>query len=209
MGKRHRWLISGLMTAVIMLAAVSPALAAPVQAGFDVWPSQTTNEVRKAWTIKFTMPVDKGSVKGNYVYLTDDSNRHLNTSLVLSADGAEVKVTPLFDYAQGMEYRLHIANGLTGKNGTMQLSKQIVVPFTYIFRSKMTISDDYSSFLTNLKLNATTDVAMVKANGLEMHYEGNNAFSLGLVGLTQGSMVTVQAFNSSGQVIETQKYTIQ
>lgn len=209
MAKGAKWFLSGFMTVSLILATVSPALAAPVQSGFEVWPSRVTNDIRKAWTVKFTAPVDKASITGTSVYLTNDNNTPLNVSLVPSADGTEVKVVPLFNYTENTEYRLYIAGGVTSQNGLFKLAKPIVVPFTYLVNSKMLISADYSSFLTNLKVFATTDVAMVKANGLEMHYEGNNSYSLGLVGMKQGSVVTVQAFNSSGQVIDTQKYTIQ
>ena len=194
---------------LIVIGAV-PAQATAVPAGFDSWSLQATTDTKKVWTVNFTLPVDPSTVNNSRFYITDDNNQAVKTTLVQSSDGTSVKVNPTKAYTVGAKYWLFIAGGLTANSGKNTLTQPIAVPFIVAAENSkiIQVSGAYSSLLTSFTVVTSPDVYKVKVNQKELLYQGNNTFSLGMTGLKTGSIVTVYAYNSSGKLLESQKYTI-
>jgi kumamolisin len=98
-------------------------------AGFDVWPLRTTTDTKKVWTVKFSAPVDWNSMTSSCIYVADDSNQSVSTTLTPSSDVASVQVSPVNEYTIGKEYWLYITNRVTVNSGSQNLSKPVVMPF--------------------------------------------------------------------------------
>lgn len=204
-----RSFISLLIICLLMAGAV-PAGAASIPAGFDSWPLQGTTDAKKVWTIKFSLPLDSNSVNRSNIYVTDDSNRSVSTSLVRSADGTSVQVKPSSAYTVGKKYWLFISGGLTAANGKNALAQPIAAPFLVAEENSkiIQISASHSPLLTSFTVLTSADVFSVKINSKNMIYQGNNTYTLGMTGLKTGGTVTVYAYDSKGKCLKNQKYTI-
>jgi hypothetical protein len=192
------------------MAGAVPASAATIPAGFNSWPLQTTTDTNKVWTVKFNLPVDPSTVNGSRIYVTDDNNKPFNTTVAPSTDRTSVQVMPTSAYIAGKKYWLFIAGGLTASSGKNTLTQPIAVPFIVAAGNSkiIQVSDSYSSLLTSFTVVTSPDVFTVKINSQVMIYQRENTYSLGMSGLKTGSIVTVYAYDSSGKLLESQKYTI-
>ena len=195
---------------LILFFTTSSVPAATLPSGFNAWPTKTTDNMKKTWTIKFNMPVNPATITSSNIYVTDANNQRVDTVLTPSPDGGTVDVTPIKAYTTGKEYRLFVARGLTSAKGSSSLSPQIVVPFAVARNNTklILISNTSSSLLTNFTVVASPDVHSVNINQTAMHYQGNNTFTLGVTGLTPGNVVTVYAYDSSGQPLESKPYSV-
>ena len=198
-----------LLICLIMAGAV-PAQAATIPAGVNSWPLQSATDTKKVWTVKFNMPVDASTVNSSRIYVTDDSNQPVNTTLARSSDGTSVQVVPSSAYIVGKKLWLFVTNGLTASSGKNVLTQPIAVPFIVTAGNSkiIQITESCSSLLTSFTVFTSPDVFTVKINSKGMIYQGNNTYSLGMSGLKTGSIVTVYAYDSSGKLLGSQKYTI-
>jgi hypothetical protein len=62
----------------------------------------------------------------------------------------------------------------------------------------------FSSLMSTIQINVSEAVTSVKANGITMHYEGSNKYSLATAGLKLGDKITIVAYGIRGE--ELQKY---
>jgi kumamolisin len=100
-------------------------------AGFDVWPLRTTTDTKKIWTIKFSAPVNWNSMTSSCIYVADDSNQPVSTTLTPTSDVASVQVSPVNVYTIGKKYWLFITNRVAANsgNGSQNLSSPVAMPF--------------------------------------------------------------------------------
>lgn len=150
---KKTWWTAWLLATTLLLLSVSSVYAATstMNAGFKIWPTKTTTEVNKVWTISFNAQLLSTSVNSNTVYVTDSKQSKVSTTTKLSPDGLTVTVTPSKAYAAG-DYNLYITNGLTSW-ASVQLSEMIIVPFTVIVPSTypgsvslvVTVTDDFKA----------------------------------------------------------------
>ena len=188
---------------------VAPAQAATIPAGFNTWPQETTTDTHKVWTVKFSAPMDLNTVNSSNIYVTDDNNLPVKTTLTRSADGASVQVSPVSPYIVGKKYWLFMTGGITTNSGKQYLSKPGAVPFMVLPDSKISsVSDGYSSLLTSFTVVTSLEVCRVKINQSDMIYQGNNIYALGMTGLKQGAKVTVNAYDGKGYLLQSQIYTV-
>jgi len=132
---KRTWLIAWLLATTLLLLSVSPvfAVSSSASAGFKIWPTKSTTEVNKVWTIAFNIPLLSASVNSKSVYVTDSKQSKIPTTIKLSTDGLLVSVIPSNAYTDG-DYNLYITNGLTGLDN-VPLGEMIIVPFTVIVPS--------------------------------------------------------------------------
>ena len=192
-----------------LLLWVAPAQAATVPTGFKTWPQETTTDTHKVWTVKFSTPMDLNTVNSDNIYVTDDSNLLVKTTLTRSEDGASVMVSPNNAYTVGKKYWLFITGGITTNGGKQYLSKPGAVPFMVVSDSKISsVSHSYSGLLTSFAVVTSPEVFRVKINQTDMLYQGNNNFALGMTGLKLGDNVTVSAYDSNGKLLQSQIYKV-
>lgn len=193
-----------------MLIWVAPAQAATVPAGYTTWQMQTTTDTHKVWTVKLSAPMDSAGVNKANIYVTDDNDKLVSTTLSLSSDGLTVQVKPVSAYLAGNKYWLYINGDITFNGGKQHLAQSIVMPFmiTTAGTEIYSVSDSYSSLFSNFSVVTGPDVFSVKINSTNMIYQGNNSYSVGMVGLKQGSKVTVYAYDSSGKLLQSQVYIV-
>ena len=208
--KRFHLTLGVFLAAIMVLAASWPAQAAPIPAGYNVWQTITTDNPQKTWTISFNMPMDANTVTNSNIYILDDNGQRLTSTVSLDDSGMAASVAPSSAYAPGEEYRLYITSGVASNKG-VKLANQVIVPFVLrdLNKNINMIDSQWSSFVTNLTVVTGPGVYWVKANGISMIYEANGVFSLGMTKLSKGDTVTVQAYDSSGKLLETQKYIVQ
>lgn len=200
---------SVLLMMVSLLVWAVPVQAATVPTGFETWPQQTTTDTHKIWTVKFSAPMDLDSVNINNIYVTDDNNLPVKTTLTRSSDGSSVQVIPVNAYIVGRQYWLFMTGAITTNNGKQYLSKPGAMPFTVTADSKISsVSDKYSDLLTSFTVITSPDVCSVKINQTEMLYKGDNNFRIGMTGLKQGANVTVYAFDGKGILLQSQIYKV-
>lgn len=193
-----------------LLVWVVPAQAATVPDGFNTWALQTTTNTRKAWTVKFSAPMDPTELNNSNFYMTDDNNKPVSTTLTQSTDGASVQISPVYAYSAGNKYWLFITGGITFEGGKRHLTKPVAMPFMVTLPNSMisSVTDSYSSFLTSFTVSTSPDVFSVKINQTSMLYQGNNVYGLGMTGLKQGSRVTIYAYDSNGKLLQSQIYIV-
>lgn len=70
----------------------------------------------KTWTIKFNHPINPQSINNTNIYMTDSSNKTIDTLefSMLNASSVQIKNTVPYDAG---EYCLHITNSVTSQNG--------------------------------------------------------------------------------------------
>lgn len=203
--------VFSLLLICLLMAGAVPVGAASIPAGFDSWSLQGTTDKKKIWTVRFTLPLDIKSVNRDNIYITDDSNNPVNTTLTRSTDGTSVQVKPSTAYTVGKKYWLFIGGGLTADNGQNALTQPIAAPFLVADEDSkiIQISTGHSSLLTSFIVLTSGDVFSVKINNKNAIYQGNNTYTLGISGLKTGGTVTVVAYDSKGKSLANQKYTIE
>lgn len=206
-----RNIIAWLITALFLTGTSFPVGAATIPAGFDSWALQGTTDAKKVWTVRFSLPLDVNSVNQNNIYVTDDNNNAISTSLACSDDGNSVQVKPTGAYKVGQKYWLFVGGGLIADNGKNALAQPIAVPFLVAEENSkiILISAGKSSLLTSFTVLTSGDVFSVKINSKNMIYQGNNTYTLGMTGLKTGGTVTVNVYDSKGKSLASQKYTLE
>lgn len=201
--------LSILVVMFSILIWIAPANAATIPVGFSTWTEQTTTDTQKAWTVKFNAPMDIQTMNNNNIYVTDDSNVLVKTTLTRSTDGASVLVKSVSAYTVGKKYWLFMTGDIATNSGNRQLTKPLVMPFVVTLPdSKITAWHTYSSLFTSFTVVTNPEVCTVKINQSEMIYQGHDIFELGMTGLKQGATVKVYAYDSDGKLLETQTYTV-
>jgi hypothetical protein len=213
MMKRKGYLLSILFAFALLFTMTTSTLGATDEV--DVWSTKTITDSQKVWTIAFSQPFKESTIKSSTVYVEDEKYRLVYTDVTLSDDRKSIIVTPRNAYQENTSYRLNITNDVASEKGK-KLEKGIVLPFTLKGSTDTTTTGDAISKVTlsskNFAIMVTAisndTVNKVTANSKEMHYEGNNTYSIGLTGLTPGDTVKIQAYDTSGKRIYSKDYTV-
>lgn len=92
---------------------------------------RTIKDPLKSWSITFTAPVNKGTVKKQNFYIIDERQKKLQTKLRLSNDESKVTIIPESPYKEGVQYFLYVkGNVKTGKSTF--LNEHTVLPFKLV-----------------------------------------------------------------------------
>ncbi len=72
------------------------------------------------------------------------------------------------------------------------------------------IKVDVNSMVSNITVRTSNFVAVVKVNGRNMHYQGNNVYELAVPGVKRGDNIKIEAFSSyeRGSLIETINHNV-
>ena len=165
---KRTWWLAWLFATTLLLLSVSTVFAATSTTGFTIWPSKTTTEVNKVWSISFDSPLLSTSVNNNTVYVTDSKQTKVATTIKLSTDGFSVTVTPSKAYVNG-DYNLYITNEITSQTG-VKLGGMIIVPFTVVVPTLINGA--------NIVVTATDDLKSGKLGDLSgtLSIEGPNGY---------------------------------
>lgn len=68
----------------------------------------------KVWNINLKNSIPKTDVSDSSIFVLDENQKKVSTTLALSADGKQVKVTPTNSYAPGHSYMLYIIGSANG-----------------------------------------------------------------------------------------------
>ena len=150
--------------------------------------------------------------------LKTNSYRFVFTDITLSNDKKSIIVTPKDFYKENITYKLNISKDVLSEKGK-KLEKDIVLPFvlngtdenldpgmTKEAISSVTITP--SAYASRVTAISNDTVNRVTANSKELHYEGNNTYSLGLIGLSSGDNVKIVAYDLNGKRIFSKKYKV-
>lgn len=216
MGKRAWW-VALILSAIIFLLPVSSVFAVTTAPGFTTWPSTTTTEVNKVWTITFNTLLLNTSVNSNTIYVKNSKQEKVATTVKLSSDGLSVTVTPTKAYTDG-EFHLYITSGIMSR-ASEKLSEQIIVPFVVIGAltptvvvtpdlSILDVQSNFNSVVTVFEVNTAPNVYRVDVNKTKMQYSGNSTYTAGVYGAKLGSTITFEAYNQDGKLLQTYKYQL-
>lgn len=207
---KNTWWVALLLVTIMLLLPASSVSAATSTAGFTTWSAQTTNDVKKVWTISFKSPFLNTSVTSNTIYVKDSKQVKIAATIKPSTDGLSATVTATKAYTAG-DYNLYVTDGITSRSG-VKLGEQIILPFTVIVTPAVTpivdVQSVFNAFVTDLTVTTTPNVCKVNVNNITMRYAGDNTYNTGLYGLKQGSTITVQAYDQNGVLVQTYKYLL-
>lgn len=221
MGKKTWW-VALLLSVAIFLLPASTAFAATTTSGFTTWPTTTTAEVNKVWTITFNTPLLSTSVNSNTIYVKNSAQAKLATTIKLSTDGFSVTVTPNKAYTIG-NYNLYITSGLKSI-ASEKLSEQIIVPFSVVVAGTSPVIDNpvvdnpelsiidvqslFNSLVTNFEVKTAPNVYRVEVNNIAMRYSGDSTYDAGVYGVKQGSTIIFEAYDQDGKLLQTYNYQL-
>ncbi|WP_228551002.1 Ig-like domain-containing protein [Sporosarcina cascadiensis] len=172
------------------------------------FPSQMVENLNKSWKIKFSQPVHSESLDASQIYILDGT-RKIPTTLQRLDGGYTVEVKPLQPYQPGKTYHLEVLPTIKSESGKF-LSSKTSMPFEIADPSAaiQSIKHVAGEGLYNFKIKARSDVYNVKINDVDLHLTGWNEFSHTFLNLKAGSTVSIRAYSSTNQILETKSYTI-
>lgn len=215
--EKKTWWVALLLSAIIMLLPVTSVFADTTTLGFTTWPAKTTTEVNKVWTITFNTQLSSTSVNSQTIYVKNSKQQKVATTVKLSTDGFSVTVTPTKAYTTG-NFNLYITSGVTSRTSE-KLSEQINIPFAVLDglnppavltpgQPIIEVQSLFNSYVTDFEVKTAPNVYRVEVNNITMLYSGNSTYSAGVYGLKQGSIITFEAFDQAGKLIQTYKYQL-
>ena len=173
------------------------------------WSLQMTEDVNKAWKVRFNMALDTKSVQKSSVYVTDGKTTH-STSLKLLENGKLIEVTPSTRIILETEYRIMITTDVKSKNGkSLKSAVEVLFEVTDANAKLKSIKSTNDKTITSLIVVTSNEVFDLKINNESLRYTGNNTYELVLFGQKAGTVLTIYAYDVDGKRIETKKYTIQ
>lgn len=198
-----------LITLSIMICLTTAAYAGPGNP--KIWQAQTSSDASKEWSVKFNMALDPATVNADTVYVKDEDGTFHSVDLSLSEDQTVIKIKPNTPYSPDHSYNIYITDGVAAITGKY-LKQPVVIPFTISNTSTgkaiVSVNSVYSTFVTAITVTTYPNIYKVTANSKEMHYEGNNTYTLGIAGLSIGDTVIIRAYDANGKLIESLKHTI-
>lgn len=101
-----------------------------LQKDYTKWPDQTTTDVNKVWNVKFNNAVNSSTINSDNVYIYNNFQRKLKSSVWLDPDSKTIHVSvPSGTYQTGQSYTLVIDSGVSTLNGK-KIAKPVVMNFT-------------------------------------------------------------------------------
>ncbi|MBY0122295.1 Ig-like domain-containing protein [Bacillus sp. S/N-304-OC-R1] len=117
-----------LLLIVLLLVMFPGILVGQASIKKVVLDERTIKDPLKSWSITFTEPVNKGTIKEQNFYIIDGNQKQLKTKLKLSADESKVTITPETSYKVGVQYYLYIKGNVKSGNNAF-LNEHTVLPF--------------------------------------------------------------------------------
>lgn len=164
-------------------------------------------DAKKVWRIKFNKNIDESSMLSN-IYIVDGSNNKISTNLKLLSDKKTVELSPIKEYEVNKSHKIYV-NDIKGENGE-RLSKQVVYSFKLeeLNGNDISIKTNISTLLTYIQINTSKEVFKVTVNNIEMKYEGNNNYALGLSDIGVGKKVIIQIFDKNNKLLDKKEHVI-
>ena len=97
------------------------------QTEWKTWESKYDIALDKTWTVEFNKILDAATVKGSNIYVTDQNNQVVSTSLY-QQNNKKVRVIPTKNYQSEHTYILWI-KGLKAEGGSL-LGENVKMEFT-------------------------------------------------------------------------------
>jgi hypothetical protein len=162
---------------------------------------------KKVWCIKFNKNIDESSMPSN-IYIVDGSNNKISTNLKLLSDKKTVEISVIKEYEVNKSYKIYV-NNIKDEKGK-ELSKQVIYSFKLeeLSGNDISIKTNISALLTYIQISTSKDVFKVTVNNVEMKYEGNNNYALGLPNIGEGKKVTIQTFDKNNKLLEKREHII-
>lgn len=172
----------------------------------------TITESDKPWTISFNAEVDFNQATKDDITLTSATGEELNLTYSISEDLKNITVKPLQPYTFGTTYTLVVSKNVKSMEGK-QLASNASIQFTLQGNYIQNITTQLSSWVTNVKVQGNRSVSKMTVSfngGPEevLLVSSNYLFQRGFLGLAAGDPLTIRAYNSLGEIIETQNYVI-
>ncbi|MCB2289301.1 hypothetical protein LGK97_05925 [Clostridium sp. CS001] len=164
-------------------------------------------DAKKVWRIKFNKNIDESSMLSN-IYVVDSSNNKIGTNLKLLSDKKTVELSAIKEYEVNKSYKIYV-NDIKGENGE-RLSKQVIYSFKLeeLNGNDISIKTNISTLLTYIQINTSKEVFKVTVNNIEMKYEGNNNYALGLSDIGVGKKVIIQIFDKNNKLLDKKEHII-
>lgn len=112
----------------------------------------------KAWSIKFTQPVDKLSLDNSSIYIKDTKFNIIDTTFQLSEDYKTVNILPTSNYSPGHSYSLYVTNRVKSTS-SYSLTNPTCMTFT-IDVDAIKVSDSYNNQSIELKKSDTLELTL-------------------------------------------------
>lgn len=164
-------------------------------------------DAKKVWCIKFNKNIDESSMSSN-IYIVDGSNNKIDTNLKLLSDKKTVEISAIKEYEVNKSYKIYV-NNVKGEKGD-KLSKQIIYSFKLeaLNGNDISIKTSTSALLTYIQISTSKEVFKVTVNNIEMKYEGNNNYALGLPNIGEGKKVIIQIFDKNNKLLDKKEHII-
>ncbi|MBP2242378.1 hypothetical protein J2Z40_002952 [Cytobacillus eiseniae] len=82
----------------------------------------------KSWTVTFTQPINKGTLKKQNFFIKDENKRQVKAALSLSNDERKVTITPESPYKKGVTYYLSVKGNVKSDQNEF-LTEHTILPF--------------------------------------------------------------------------------
>lgn len=99
--------------------------------------------------------------------------------------------------------------GGSGGGGTNTNIPTPTVPSVTDGQAIGNVKVNFSTLMSTVEIDVSNKVTSVKANGNQMHYEGNNKYSFATAGLKLGDKITIIAYDIKGSVVQKYETTVQ
>lgn len=96
---------------------------------YDVKDKSASVEVNKVWKLKFNKELNSSTVNSTNIYVEDESNNKVYTTVSLSSDNKTITITPHSNYVQGKKYHIIVKNDVKSNDGK-KFKKPVKVNFT-------------------------------------------------------------------------------
>lgn len=173
--------------------------------------AQPIDDPMKPWTISFNKEVSNQPQNLQSVYIQTSNKERQEASIQLSADSKKVIVETKKSYLFGEVYTLVIPKAFTSANGTT-LKSDVTKSFQVTGKSITEITAIANPLFTNIIVKGTADISKVTfaVDGSEEQslHRNSQHFSYGQQGLVKGDLLTVRAYDTQSNLIETQYYKV-
>lgn len=106
----------------------------------------------KEWKIKFNKSIDSTTAIGKNIYVMDENENLVSTSIKLNSDNTEIQVIPSQKYVDGKKYTLYIKD-LKAKDGRL-LNNNVKMPFSIVQNTTVEVKNT-KELLENIGPNRT------------------------------------------------------
>lgn len=190
--------------AFCMLILISPAEA-------KTFKSEVINDSQKSWNIEFNKEVNP-TIDSQTIYILADNGEKHPVSLLVSDDHKRVTVKPLEPFLLGTNYTLIVTKEVESLQGG-KLKEESKLSFKVEGDYIQSVQAAVNPFVTNVRVQGTKDVQKmtISVNNSEeitLHPYVDSQFNRGALGLVNGDILHIQAYDEQGHLLEKQTYKV-